>query len=102
MPLIIKGLARGVRHLATVIPSSQQTRCISSSHLLYRSSDMFKSFQRGPVDPMFILKKKADEDVSPEKADLGVGIYRNEAGLYSELDSVKQVGLSLSTRCHGI
>jgi aspartate aminotransferase len=62
---------------------------------------MFKSFQRGPVDPMFILKKKADEDVSPEKADLGVGIYRNEAGLYSELDSVKQVRLSLSTRGHG-
>ncbi|RSM12546.1 hypothetical protein CEP52_002337 [Fusarium oligoseptatum] len=57
---------------------------------------MFKSFQRGPVDPMFILKKKADEDVSPEKADLGVGIYRNEAGLYSELNSVKKAKLALA------
>ncbi|KAI8654213.1 hypothetical protein LRP88_01757 [Fusarium phalaenopsidis] len=57
---------------------------------------MFKSFKRGPVDPMFILKKKADEDVSPEKADLGVGIYRNEAGLYSELNSVKQAKLALA------
>ncbi|KAJ4327415.1 hypothetical protein N0V84_002187 [Fusarium piperis] len=57
---------------------------------------MFKSFQRGPVDQMFILKKKADSDVSPEKADLGVGIYRNETGLYNELSSVKQAKLALA------
>lgn len=52
---------------------------------------MFETFQRGPSDPMFILKKNADEDTCPEKADLGVGIYRNEDGLYSELKAVKLV-----------
>ncbi|CAJ0547378.1 Ff.00g041320.m01.CDS01 [Fusarium sp. VM40] len=49
---------------------------------------MFSSFQKGPVDPMYLLKTAADNDVSPQKADLGVGIYRNESGLYSELKTV--------------
>lgn len=52
---------------------------------------MFRPFQKGPADPMYTLKKAADQDQSPEKADLGVGIYRNEKGVYSELDVVKRV-----------
>ncbi|KAM5352919.1 hypothetical protein ACJ41O_005641 [Fusarium nematophilum] len=57
---------------------------------------MFESFRRGPVDPMFDLKKLADGDASPEKADLGVGIYRSEEGVYSELKAVKQAKLELA------
>ncbi|CEI70831.1 hypothetical protein FVEN_g691 [Fusarium venenatum] len=57
---------------------------------------MFESFQQGPPDPMFFLKNVADQDSSPEKADLGVGIYRNESGHYSELEAVAQAKLVLA------
>lgn len=40
---------------------------------------------------MFILKQRADSDADPEKVDLGVGIYRSEAGSYQELEVVKLV-----------
>ncbi|KAF4333022.1 aspartate aminotransferase cytoplasmic [Fusarium beomiforme] len=49
---------------------------------------MFSSFERGPDDPMYFLKRAADQDLSLDKVDLGVGIYRNESGLYSQLESV--------------
>ncbi|KAF6829004.1 aspartate aminotransferase [Colletotrichum musicola] len=51
---------------------------------------MFGHIQPGPPDPMFTLKKNADTDLSSRKVDLGVGIYRNEAGVYQELEVVKQ------------
>lgn len=44
---------------------------------------------------MYDLKKRADGDTSRLKVDLGVGIYRNEAGVYQELDVVKQVSLEI-------
>ncbi|KAJ0124598.1 aspartate aminotransferase [Diaporthe amygdali] len=50
---------------------------------------MFGHIQPGPPDPMFILKKNADNDRNPEKVDLGVGIYRSEACTYQELEVVK-------------
>ncbi|OBR16148.1 Aspartate aminotransferase [Colletotrichum higginsianum IMI 349063] len=53
---------------------------------------MFGHIQPGPPDPMFTLKKNADNDRSLEKIDLGVGIYRNEAGSYQELEVVRQYG----------
>ncbi|KAI1027774.1 hypothetical protein LB503_011833 [Fusarium chuoi] len=49
---------------------------------------MFSSFRKGPDDPMYFLKLAADQDTSPDKVDLGVGIYRNESGVYSQLGSV--------------
>lgn len=58
---------------------------------------MFGHIQPGPSDPMFILKKAADSDLHPEKVDLGVGIYRSEAGTYQELDVVKLVGQPCSS-----
>lgn len=58
---------------------------------------MFGHIQPGPPDPMFILKKNADNDRNPEKVDLGVGIYRSEACTYQELEVVKLVGQSCST-----
>ncbi|KAL6884754.1 pyridoxal phosphate-dependent transferase, partial [Trichoderma evansii] len=51
---------------------------------------MFSSIRKGPADPMYFLKIAADNDTCHEKADLGVGIYRNENGLYSELGAVAQ------------
>ncbi|GKT43349.1 aspartate aminotransferase, mitochondrial [Colletotrichum spaethianum] len=51
---------------------------------------MFSHIQPGPPDPMFTLKKKADNDTSPEKVDLGVGIYRSESGKYQELEAVRR------------
>ncbi|KXH57983.1 aspartate aminotransferase [Colletotrichum salicis] len=51
---------------------------------------MFEHVQPGPPDPMFTLKRDADNDTSPEKVDLGVGIYRGEEGSYQELDVVRQ------------
>lgn len=57
----------------------------------FSSVTMFGHIQPGPPDPMFTLKKNADNDRSLEKIDLGVGIYRNEAGSYQELEVVRQV-----------
>lgn len=53
---------------------------------------MFQSASLGPPDPMFTLKKHADRDLSPNKVDLGVGVYRNEQAGYHELEAVKKVG----------
>jgi aspartate aminotransferase, cytoplasmic len=52
---------------------------------------MFETVERGPRDLMFELKKRADNDLSPEKVDLGVGIYRNELGRYHELRGIRKV-----------
>lgn len=58
---------------------------------------MFGDIQPGPPDPMFFLKEGADNDINPEKVDLGVGIYRSEAGTYQELDVVKLVSQTCSS-----
>ena len=52
---------------------------------------MFEVIPPGPADPMFFLKKAAEEDTSPHKVDLGVGVYRDEAGTYQELNVVREV-----------
>lgn len=52
---------------------------------------MFENVPPGPPDPIFTLKKLADGDFSPNKVDLGVGVYRNEQGGYHELEAVKRV-----------
>ncbi|RFU34140.1 hypothetical protein B7463_g2253, partial [Scytalidium lignicola] len=55
---------------------------------------MFEDVQLGPQDPMFNLKKLADNDSSPKKIDLGVGIYRNEKGKYHELQAINKYELT--------
>lgn len=52
---------------------------------------MFEDVVQGSPDPMYDLKIRADGDTSPDKVDLGVGIYRNEQGNYHELEAVKAV-----------
>lgn len=51
---------------------------------------MFRSVPKGPADPVFILSSKVKADKSPSKIDLGVGVYRNEEGIYNELGVLKQ------------
>lgn len=58
---------------------------------------MFEHIKPGPPDPMFDLKRDSDNDHSSEKVDLGVGIYRNEFGLYQELEVVKLVGCQITS-----
>jgi hypothetical protein len=51
----------------------------------------FDNVPRGPPDVMYHLKSRADNDLHPQKIDLGVGICRNEDGRYHELQAVIQV-----------
>lgn len=53
----------------------------------------FDNVQQGAPDVMYELKLRADGDTNPNKVDLGVGIYRNEQGLYHELRALKDVQL---------
>lgn len=65
-----------------------------------KQSIMFESTLPGPPDPMFTLKKLADCDISPNKVDLGVGVYRNERAEYHELESIKRVYIPYIPRAH--
>ncbi|KAJ4253764.1 hypothetical protein NW762_010158 [Fusarium torreyae] len=49
----------------------------------------FDYVQQGAPDVMYELKVRADGDTNPSKVDLGVGIYRNEQGLYHEFKALK-------------
>ncbi|KAK7217070.1 hypothetical protein V2G26_005073 [Clonostachys chloroleuca] len=51
---------------------------------------MFESILPGPPDVMYNLEVRAENDTSSAKVDLGVGIYRNNAGQYQELHVVKE------------
>lgn len=44
----------------------------------------------GPVDPVYVLKNAVDSDMSPNKVDLGVGVYRNEQAQYHELRAIRE------------
>lgn len=56
---------------------------------------MLDLVQPGSMDPMFLLKKKADADDAKIKVNLGVGIYRNEDGKYQELEVERQAKKTL-------
>ena len=43
---------------------------------------MLQRIPPGPRDPLILLKKAADEDTSPPKVDVGVGVYGDEDGQY--------------------
>jgi aspartate aminotransferase, cytoplasmic len=61
---------------------------------------MFEDLVPGPPDPMFTLKVLADSDTSPNKVDLGVGVYRNEQSGYHELQAIKEVNdISFAFSC---
>jgi aspartate aminotransferase len=50
----------------------------------------FDDVRRGPADPVYILKSAVDADTSPNKVDLGVGVYRNEKAQYHELEAIRE------------
>ena len=53
----------------------------------------FADVPKGPVDPMFDLKRAIESDTSPGKIDLGAGVYRNQEGKYHEFEAIREVGV---------
>ena len=51
---------------------------------------MFASLKALPADPILGLLAKYNEDTNPKKIDLGVGVYKNEAGETTVLNCVKK------------
>tara|TARA_R110001592_G_scaffold21073_6_gene85429 strand:- start:2064 stop:3254 length:1191 start_codon:yes stop_codon:yes gene_type:complete len=51
---------------------------------------MFASLKALPADPILGLLAKYREDTNPKKIDLGVGVYKNEAGETTVLDCIKK------------
>ena len=51
---------------------------------------MFASLKTSPADPILGLLAKYREDTNPQKIDLGVGVYKNEAGDTTVLSCVKK------------
>lgn len=51
---------------------------------------MFASLKALPADPILGLITKYREDTNPQKIDLGVGVYKNEAGETTILNCVKK------------
>jgi aspartate aminotransferase len=51
---------------------------------------MFGNLTAQPADPILGLLAKYKEDTNPQKIDLGVGVYKNEAGHTAILDCVKK------------
>ena len=47
---------------------------------------MFNNLKALPADPILGLLTKYRADVNPQKIDLGVGVYKNEAGHTAVLD----------------
>ena len=52
---------------------------------------MFRTVAPSPADPVYLLSQRVRADTSPEKVDLGVGVYRNEQAQYHELRALKSV-----------
>ena len=53
---------------------------------------------QSPPDPVYIIKQTVDSDKSPEKVDLGVGVYRNEQAQYNELAAIKEAKKILTSK----
>lgn len=58
----------------------------------------FQDVPQGPPDPVYILKNAVDADKSPEKVDLGVGVYRNEQAQYNELGAIREAKTILTKK----
>ena len=62
---------------------------------------LFLDVPPGPPDPMFYLKKASDGDTSPEKIDVGIGVYRSEKPGYHEFNAITKV-CERSFQKHGL
>jgi hypothetical protein len=81
----------GERQYKCFVPRSSRFRDESIKETRLSNKMFFDNVPRGPPDVMYHLKQRADNDLHPQKIDLGVGIYRNEHGAYHELQAVTQV-----------
>ena len=52
---------------------------------------LFSDVPTGPPDPMFHLKKASDSDLSPQKIDVGIGVYRGLEPGYHEFKAITKV-----------
>lgn len=50
----------------------------------------FSQVSKGPVDRMFELKARYDQDKTPSKVDLGAGVLRDEHGNCNELSVLQE------------
>ncbi len=50
---------------------------------------MFQSIERRPPDPILGLSAAYKSDTNPRKVDLGVGVYKDEAGNCPVMKAVK-------------
>ena len=50
----------------------------------------FDHIEAAPADPILGLTETFKNDPNPKKINLGVGVYKNEAGVTPILDCVKQ------------
>ena len=55
-----------------------------------RRESLFESLKAAPADAILGLIAEHRDDPRPEKVDLGVGVYRTEAGQTPVLDVVKR------------
>ncbi|KAK7426565.1 hypothetical protein QQZ08_006895 [Neonectria magnoliae] len=69
----------------------QRLKIGNRNSVRHLSTLFFNNVTKGAPDVMYHLKVQADGDTSPEKVDLGVGIYRNEQGVYNEMKVLKDV-----------
>lgn len=51
---------------------------------------MFQSIERRPPDPILGLSAAFKSDTNPKKVDLGVGVYKDEAGICPVMTAVKK------------
>lgn len=52
---------------------------------------LFADVRKGTADPIQDLNKQFAANLSPDKVDLGAGVYRNEEGQYHHLNVIKKV-----------
>lgn len=74
----------------------QRINITKPSTVRHLSTMFFNNVTKGAPDVMYHLKVRADGDTSPAKVDLGVGIYRNEQGVYNEMKVLKDVSIGQS------
>ncbi|KAL0264077.1 Aspartate aminotransferase, cytoplasmic [Diplodia seriata] len=58
------------------------------------SQPSFSDVEKGPADPINLLKAEYDRDPTPSKVDLGVGVLRDEQGGCYEIPVVQEVSKS--------
>lgn len=74
----------------------QRINITKPSTVRHLSTMFFNNVTKGAPDVMYHLKVRADGDTNPVKVDLGVGIYRNEQGVYNEMKVLKDVSIGQS------